>query len=170
MRKESMMKKMGATMITVLSGTGWLMLVLAVLAVASLLMTAGCAGKNLGDGQVDAVEAATIRAAVGVSMSARPETVVPAYGVTKALLAAMDGPGAVPLKDLEAALDERIKALNLTPMEKAAVLDLAAIVKVNIEARISDLAPDLKLVVVRSVIQIVHDSAAYRLNLVKADS
>lgn len=164
MRKEGMMKKMGATMATVLSGTGWLMLILAVMAAAAILFT-GCAGKNLGDGKVDAVEAATIRVAVGVSMSTRPETVVPAYAVTKALLAVMDGPEAVPLKDLEAAMMARIEALNLTPMEKAAVLDLAALVKVNIEARLSGLAPDLRLVVVRSVIEIVHETAAYRLNM-----
>jgi hypothetical protein len=163
------MKKMGATMATVLAGTGWLMLILAVLAAASLLMTAGCAGKNLGDGQVDAVEAATIRVAVGMSMSTRPETVVPAYAVTKTLLAVMDGPEAVPLKDLEAAMNDRIDALDLTPMEKAAVMDLAALVKVNIEARLSGLAPDLKLVVVRSVIEIVHETAAYRLNMGNVD-
>lgn len=132
------------------------------------VLVSGCAGKNLGDGQVDAVEAATIRAAVGVSMSARPETVVPAYAVTKTLLAVMDGPEAVPLKDLEAAMIGRIEALNLTPMEKAAVMDLAAMVKMNIEARLSGLAPDLKLVVVRSVIEIVHETAAYRLNMTKA--
>ena len=130
----------------------------------------GCVTSNVGDGKVDAVEAATIRAAVGVSMSARPETVVPAYAVTKALLAVMDGPEAVLLKDLEPELDDRIDALNLTPMEKAAVLDLVAVVRVNIEARLSGLAPDLKLVVVRTVIEIVHNTAAYRLNMTKADS
>jgi hypothetical protein len=130
----------------------------------------GCVTSNVGDGKVDAVEAATIRAAVGVSMSARPETVVPAYAVTKALLAVMDGPEAVLLKDLESELDDRINALNLTPMEKAAVLDLVAVVRVNIEARLSGLAPDLKLVVVRTVIEIVHNTAAYRLNMTKADS
>jgi hypothetical protein len=55
-------------------------------------------------------------------------------------------------------------------MEQAAVLDLAALVKVNIEACLSGLAPDLQLVVVRSVIEIVHETAAYRLNLAGANS
>lgn len=158
MRKEGMMKNKLTDMVTFL-------LVL----VAFALMAIGCVTSNMGDGQVDAVEAATIRAAVGVSMSARPETVVPAYAVTKTLLAVMDGPEAVPLKDLEAAMNERIDALDLSPMEKAAVMDLAALVKVNIEARLSGLAPDLQLVVVRSVIEIVHETAAYRLNMTKAE-
>jgi hypothetical protein len=53
-------------------------------------------------------------------------------------------------------------------MEKAAVLDLAALVQVNIEARLVGLIPDMHLGVVRAVIEIVHETAAYRLNLVKA--
>jgi len=145
----------------------WMLLLVVI---AAVLMVTGCVTKNIGDGQVDAVEAATIRVAVGVSMSARPETVVPAYAVTKTLLAVMDGPEAVPLKDLEAAMIERVEALDLSPMEQAAVLDLAALVKVNIEACLSGLAPDLQLVVVRSVIEIVHETAAYRLNLAGANS
>lgn len=161
-----MKKETCLIMANLMSGTGWmpLVLVLALVAVAAMLAT-GCAGKSVGDGQVDAVEAATIRVAVGMSMSTRPETVVPAYAVTKTLLAVMDGPEAVQLKDLESAMVERVEALDLTPMEKAAVMDLAALVKVNIEARLSGLAPDLQLVVVRSVIEIVHDTAAVRLNM-----
>jgi hypothetical protein len=132
------------------------------------MMVTGCVTSSVGDGQVDQVEAATIRAAVGVSMSARPETVVPAYAVTKALLAIMDGGEPVQLKDLESALNDQIDTLQLSPMEKAAVLDLAALVQVNIEARLVGLIPDMHLVVVRAVIEIVHETAAYRLNLVKA--
>lgn len=138
--------------------------------IAFAMMVAGCVTSSVGDGQVDQVEAATIRAAVGVSMSARPETVVPAYAVTKALLAIMDGDEPVQLKDLEAALNDQIDTLNLSPMEKAAVMDLAALVQANIEARLVGLIPDMHLVVVRSVIEIVHETAAYRLNMVKADS
>jgi hypothetical protein len=137
--------------------------------IAFAAMVAGCVSTNVGDGQVDAVEAATIRVAVGVSMSARPETVVPAYAVTKALLAVMDGTEAVKLKDLESVMNDQVEDLGLTPMEKAAVMDLAGLVKVNIEARLADIAPDMKLVVVRSVIEIVHETAAYRLNMAKAD-
>jgi len=147
-------------------GTGIMMLFMVMLC----FMLAGCNGvsSNVGDGQVDAVEAATIRLAVGAAMSAKPETVVPAYAVTKTLLAVMDGSEAVKVGDLEAALDDRIDTLNLTPLERQSVSDLVALVKANIVDRISGISPDLKLVVVRAVIEIVHDSAAARLQMIGA--
>jgi len=145
-------------------GTGIMMLFMVMLC----FMLAGCNGvsSNVGDGQVDAVEAATIRLAVGAAMSAKPETIVPAYAVTKTLLAVMDGAEAVQVRDLESALDERIDNLNLTPLEKQSVSDLVTLVRANITERVSGIAPDLKLVVVRAVIEIVHETASARLQMI----
>lgn len=137
---------------------------------ALFAMVAGCATKNIGDGQVDAVEDAIIRLAVGAAMTARPETVVPAYGVTKALLVAMDTQTTIHISILEKIVDQKLEALDLTPLEKQSMSDLVTLVRANIESRVSGLAPELQLVVVRYVIEIVHESAAVRLNLVKAGS
>ncbi|EMS79205.1 hypothetical protein [Desulfotignum phosphitoxidans] len=144
--------------------------VMLVFMLVACLMAAGCAGTTarVGDGQVDAVETATIRLAVGAAMSVKPETIVPAYAVTKALLAVMDGTEAVQVKDLEKVLVEQIEVLNLTPLEQQSMADLVGLIRANIEARISGLAPGLQLVVVRAVVEIVHDAASARLNLVKA--
>lgn len=144
-------------------------MILIVAACGAAILVSGCAGKNLGDGRVDQVETATIRLAVGAAMGAMPETVIPAYAVTKALLAVMDGPDAVPLNALDAEMERQVKALNLTPLEKQSMADLVDVVRANIEARISGMDPDMKLVMVRSVIEIVHDAAAARLNLAKAE-
>lgn len=136
--------------------------------VALLCMIAGCVTTNVGDGQVDAVEAATIRLAVGAAMAAKPETVIPAYAVTKTVLAIMDSGEAVQVKDLEAAVEKQIGTLNLTPLEKQSVSDLVALVRANIQGHISGIAPDLRMVMIRAVIEIVHDSAAMRLNMAEA--
>lgn len=137
---------------------------------AFVLMVVGCVTDNVGDGRVDQVEAATIRLAVGAAMSAKPEAVVPAYAVTKTLLAVMDGSEAVQVADLETALDEKIGDLDLTDMERQSVTDLAALVRANIQERIAGIGEGRRMVVVKAVIEIVHEAAAARLDLVKADS
>lgn len=149
-------------------GTGVMLLFLLVFCMTA----AGCNGvsSSVGDGKVDAVEAATIRLAVGAAMSAKPETIVPAYAVTKTLLAVMDGSEAVQVRDLESALDERIDNLHLTPLERQSVSDLVTLVRANITDRISGIAPDLKLVVVRAVIEIVHETAYARLQMIGSGS
>ena len=65
--------------------------ILAVIFVAIISIISGCANtsKTLGDGKIDAVESASINVAVGVAFSAKPETIVPAYAVTTALLQIM---------------------------------------------------------------------------------
>jgi len=139
------------------------------LTLALLLMLVGCngAGTNgsIGDGQVDAVETAVIRLAVGAAMTAKPETVAPAYAVSKAVLTIMDAENPVMLTILEAAVDKEIKKLDLTVYEKQSVMDLVNLVKANIVDRVGGLVPERKFVVVRAVIEIVHDSAKARLNL-----
>ncbi|WP_024333114.1 hypothetical protein [Desulfotignum balticum] len=144
------------------------MLTFLLVLMAFIMMVTGCAGKNLGDGQVDQVEAATIRLAVGSAMAAMPESVVPAYAVTKTLLAVMDGPEAVQVADLETALDEKIADLNLTALERQSVTDLAALVRANIQAHISGIGEARQMVMIRAVIEIVHESSAARLNMAKA--
>lgn len=138
--------------------------------IAAALMITGCVTSNVGDGQVDQVEAATIRLAVGAAMSAKPEAVVPAYAVTKTLLAVMDGSEAVQVSDLETALDKKINDLNLTELERQSVTDLAALVKANIQERIAGIGEGRRMVVIQAVIEIVHEAAAARLNLVKTGS
>lgn len=140
----------------------------------ALLFITACSGttSTIGDGQVDEVEAAVLRVAVGAAMSAAPEAVAPAYAVSTALLAKIDGDDFVTLDLLSTNLDSRIAALDLSFAERQSVMDLVSLVKARIksELKLSDKAEAQKLIVVRQIIQIVRDSSVARLGVGGAGS
>jgi len=138
-----------------------------------LLCLSGCSGSNgrstLGNGQVDQVEAATIRVAVGLAFTARPDTLAPAYAVSTALLAvlAQDTGETILAVAIDTALTAKLDELHLDAATKASVQDLALLVKAQTLAQLGsvNLAAAEKKVVVREVIAIVQQTAAARLGV-----
>lgn len=123
-------------------------------------------GGTIGDGYIDEVESAGIRVAVGLAMTAMPETIVPAEYVSKALLAVMEGDEIVTLDFLDNMLYQEIGKLDLTPVERASFSELVSLAKAKIKSEISVNIPDpgQRLVVVRTVVQIIYDAAHARLD------
>jgi len=147
-----------------------LLLIITLLFTMVLLMGAsGCSSKTsgIGDGKVDAIEAATIQIAVGLAMTAKPETVAPAYAVSTALLAVMDGADPVGLDTLNAVLAERTAQLELTAGERQSVMALVGLVRAGIKKQLNlpDIKASQKLVVVRDVLEIVRATASARLHV-----
>lgn len=130
----------------------------------------GIGGTTIGDGKIDPVEAATISFAVGIAMSARPSAILPAYGVSTALLALLsDNTQSVTIPILDAAVAKEVAKLNLDPITKQSFNDLVTLIKAEISSRLKvpNLGESEKLIVVKQFIQIVHDSAAARLEIIK---
>ncbi|WP_157470086.1 hypothetical protein [Desulfobulbus elongatus] len=125
---------------------------------------------TLGNGQIDAVEAATIRVAVGLAMAAKPETIAPAYAVSTALLAILaDESGAVASVAMirDAVAGETAK-LDLDPVTAASFTDLVGLIEARIAEQLAaaDIPSSGRMVVIREVIRIVQEAAAARLPLV----
>lgn len=134
-----------------------------------LFFLAGCGTSGMinVDGNVDEVEAALIRAAVGLSMSVAPETVPPAYAVSTAILSRIDG-SSVLLSDLDTAVTAEVDSLDLVPVERQSLLDLVALVRARIIQQLKDKGvadADQRMIVVRQVIEIVRQSAAARMGI-----
>jgi hypothetical protein len=133
----------------------------------AILVCVGCAntGSTIGDGKVDAVEAATIKLAVGAVMTAKPEIVTPAYTVSTALLAVMDGTEITSLSIISDALDEKIEDLGLSPADRTSFLDLVNLVTAKISAELNLSETDLsdKIVVVKTMLEIVQTAAKDRM-------
>lgn len=133
----------------------------------SVLFLSACnpnGGSSIGDGKVDIVEAAVIQAAVGAAMSAKPELVDPAYAVSTALLTMLDASTITSPSLLETVLGKEIDKLNLDPLTRQSVRDLVALIKAKIvqELNLTD-APNTKMIVLKQIVQIVHDTAAARI-------
>ena len=138
------------------------------LAMACMLAISGCAGASkpiLDNGHLSPVWMASIKFSVGLGMSARPETVAPAYRVSGALLAVMDGEESVLADGLKDAIAKRTEALGFDRPTMASFDDLVDLVTANIQAELDGLAlPESeRLVVVRDVVSIIHDAAAARI-------
>ncbi len=132
----------------------------------------GCApnsGSNstLGNGKVDAVEAATLRVAVGLAFTARPDTVAPAYAVSTALLAGLSADYVALPQAVDGIIKRETDRLNLDPATLAAFDDLLLLIKAEITQRISADAVDDpgKRVMVRDLVAIVQETAAARLGI-----
>lgn len=129
----------------------------------------GCIGCSenctIGDGQVDEVESAVIKVAVGAALTAMPETVAPAYAVSTGLLTLLDGSEATTLGEIDAALSEKLDELKITESEKQSVLDLVGLVKAKIvmETEKTGIAENEKIVVVKTIVGIVQSTSASRL-------
>ena len=131
----------------------------------------GCGCKDgkttIGDGKVDMVEASTIRVAVGLAFAAKPNTVVPAYAISTALLqmTESDTEKVSPIF-IEQALNSEIGKLNLDPLTVQSVNDLIVLIRAQIIDQIGvNNDVQAKVIVIRQVIQIVHDSAGARLGV-----
>jgi len=135
-----------------------------IIALLMVILMTGCATVDI-DGTVDPTETAMIRVAVGMAMTAEPDTVLPAYAVSTALLAIMDGTEVTSLDTLDKAVDEEINDLTLTTAERASFMELVGLVKVRIIQQINlpGLDATQQLVIVKNVIQIVRDASMARI-------
>lgn len=138
----------------------------------SLSVQFGCSGPgaaNIGDGKVDQVEAATIQVAVGLAMTARPDTVAPAYAVSTAILAVIDTSTAETAlaAAVDTALTAKLDELHLDAPTKASVQDLALLIRAQVMEQLSaaNLPASEKRVVIREVVAIVQQTAAARLGV-----
>jgi len=136
-----------------------------------LVLLAACfANKGtsaLGNGQMDAVEAATLRVAVGLAFTARPDTALPAYTAATAVLAALgEGGESVPASIIDHVIADKLNALNLDPATRASFNDLALLIKARIVEQLGtgSTGPQ-KAVVVRDIVEIVRETAAARLEI-----
>lgn len=143
-----------------------------VMLVFALIGCFGCSGpgaSNIGDGQVDQVEAATIQVAVGLAMTARPDTVAPAYAVSTAILAVLDTSTVETAlaAAIDTALTAKLNELNLDAPTKASVQDLALLIRAQTLEQLSsaNLPASEKRVVIREVVAIVQRTAAVRLGV-----
>lgn len=142
--------------------------ILAVLILSGLF---GCTQgvHSISDQGVDPVEAAVIQVAVGAAMAALPDTIVPAYGVTSALLAERTNElaGAVNLEVFDDIVRKEINKLNLDPLTLQSCNELVVLVEAKISQQFSGLSvPDAdRLVVVWQVIEIVNKTAEARLEM-----
>ncbi len=133
-----------------------------------LILNASAGGQStIGNGKVDLVEAATIQVAVGLAFSAKPQTVVPAYAVTTALLKIMSN-------DTEQVQPSMIKILVVKELEKLkldkltmlSMIDLMNLVEAEIKTKIDIQVQDSnKMVIIKQVIQIIHDSSEVRIGI-----
>ena len=136
-----------------------------ILAIMFLLICSGCS--TIGNGVLDPIESGTIRLAVGAAMTSEPKLVIPAYAVSTALLVILDGTETSTLGMIETALEAEVKKLNLVQAEREIFMDLVAVVKADIEKRINlpGIEAEQKIVVIRSIIQIVRDAAYARISM-----
>lgn len=141
-------------------------LVLAVL----IVFACGCSQQGestIGNGKVDLVEAATIRVAVDVAFSARPDTVEPAYRVATGLLLVLDADAdkTALAKTIQVALAEETKKLHLDAATAASFADLVALIEAQIMEKLnaSPVTSSQKAVILRDVLTIVRDTAAARM-------
>jgi hypothetical protein len=120
------------------------------------------------DGQVDEVEASLIKVAVGVAMSGMPETIIPAYAISTALMQSNLNV-ITSVADLDTAISIEVKKLNLTKEEEASFMDLVMALKAGIRQRLGGTPGYDHGVVIRAVIEIVNSAAKARLPVDNAD-
>ena len=153
-------------------GDIFLIAVISILLTAALYGLFGCSAptgstSTLGNGKVDAVEAATLRVAVGLAMTARPDTVAPAYAVSTALLAGLSADYVALPQAVDGIIKRETERLNLDPATLASFGDLLLLIRAEITQRISVEAVDDpgKRVMVRELVAIVQETAATRLGI-----
>lgn len=129
----------------------------------------GIGGTTVGDGKVDAVEAAELRVIIGLTLGAKPAAIAPAYAVSTALLITLNN---VTTQNVVAGVVDQViaaevKKLKLDPVTEQSFNDLVYLIRVRIEAKykISALPESQRLVVVKDIVQIVHDASASRLGI-----
>ena len=78
-------------------------MILTLLALATLILAA-CESSTIGNGQVDPIEEAALRMAVGVALDHHPEAALPAYRVADGLLLVLDPERQATTGELDTAL------------------------------------------------------------------
>jgi len=134
------------------------------------VMSSGCVATNnttIGNGRVDALEAATLKVAVGLAMSEKPEAIKPAYDVTSALLGLTKNNIAI-LSDTDAIIALELGKLELDPMTKASVMELVELIKMYIVTILDGegIPADQRYVVAIDLIRVVHEAAKTRLDMI----
>ena len=129
-----------------------------------IVLMAGCSTVAT-NGDLDPVEYAAIRVAVGLTMSAEPQTVLPAYAVSTALLAILEGSETTPLDAFDAAINAEADKLDLTKMERASFDELISLVKAETMRRLNlpEIDAEQKLIIIKTVVQIVREAAYARI-------
>jgi hypothetical protein len=139
---------------------------LVAIAILSMLIS-GCAGDGtgtVGNGKIDAVEAATIQLAVGVIMNAHPEVVPIANIVSTELLEFIDGDSSTTVSMVDAFLVKKVDNLNLDVYAKASFMELVTLVKAEIANRIGKVEYTGKeMVIVSDFLKIVQSAARQRM-------
>lgn len=117
---------------------------------------------NIGDGKVDPIERAIIRISVAGVLARHPELVTPAYAISTGLKVLFGNTKEqMSLSLLEQDLKRRLGEMDLSPEEQRAAEELILLVKEEILKYESD---EDRRVVLYQLIQIVNDSARFRLH------
>lgn len=146
------------------------LIIIAIIAIAM----AGCGAQGVtliptgvGDNNVDEVERAEINLAVSAVLRNNPDLISPAYTVSSALLERIDGRQDESLSFIETAYNEQLDVLDLNPQDRADFLSLVSLVRAAIRRQLratENEFSDLKYsVVIRDVIEVVHNAAQARL-------
>ena len=145
-------------------------LIVAIFFAVALSIVMGCSPQGdstIGNGKVDLVEAATIRVAVGMAFTARPDTVVPAYRVATGLLVVLDADAdkTALAKTIKTALAEETAKLHLDAATASAFTDLVGLIEAQLlqQLKTPEVSTSQKAVILRDVLIIVRDAAADRM-------
>lgn len=136
-------------------------------AFAVVMSLYGCTAdgtSTIGDGKIDAVEAATIQFAVGVIMNAHPDIVPIANIVSTELLAFVDGDSSTTVSLVDEFLAKKIDDMKMDVYTKASFMELVTLVKAEIANRIGTVEYTGKeMVIVSDFLKIVQSAARQRM-------
>ncbi len=148
----------------------------AVMMMMSVFLFSGCitdtgdgSSTTIGNGKVDPAEAASIRLAVGLSFTAYPKAIVPAYAVSTAILEILPSDPSRPpveVSQIDSLISKEVDKLNLDPLTKQSFNDLVALAKTKIIEQLgvsSDAST--RTVVIHDVLTIIQQTAAARMQL-----
>lgn len=131
----------------------------------------GIGGTSIGDGKVDAVEAAELRVAVGLSFNARPDLIAPSYAVSTAILTGMmlTDKSISTIPQIDEIIAKETAKLKLDPLTQQSFNDLIALIKVKVVEQMGTVKiPDSnKMVVIHDIVFIIQQTSAARLGIVK---
>jgi len=123
------------------------------------------------NGEIVPVKKATIALAVGSVLSANPKLIIPAHDVSTALLTFIgnDTTPLVTIPFIKQAIDKELDKLNLDKALRRSFDDFIVLVKAQIDAELAKqgLLEDVKVILIREVLEIVQQSAIDRQDLLK---